>query len=57
MNNLLTVREIAVEYRVSTKTIHRWVAKGLPVLQQKKGSKVMVRREEMERWLGKGGKP
>jgi excisionase family DNA binding protein len=52
---LLTVRQVAAELRLSEKTVRRLIASGeLPAFRLgRKGASVRVDRDELEAWLGR----
>jgi len=50
----LTLREVTQHLPVSFRTVQRWIQKGLPVYQSAPKAKVLIRRQDLERFLKKG---
>jgi len=51
MTDYLTIQEAAAIARVSVSTMRRWVKEGLEKKQGRKGTRVLIERGELERYL------
>jgi excisionase family DNA binding protein len=54
--NILTAREAQEKLRISYPTLRRLIALGLPVLQIKKGNKMLFTDEAIDTWVKKSMK-
>ncbi|WP_447603818.1 helix-turn-helix domain-containing protein [Nitrospira sp. Nam80] len=51
MPGFLSVKEAALWASVSTKTIQRWIERGLPIYQAGPREKVLIKPSDIERYL------
>ena len=47
---MLTRQDLAKRYNVSTRTIDRWIGKGLPVKKSAINGRVYIDEGELEKW-------
>ena len=50
-DDLLSTRQVTVEFGISRKTFDRWVESGLNILQRSSGSSIRVKRKDLETYL------
>lgn len=53
-DDLLTIKEVVDEFKISSKTIHRWKNKGLQVYQRGYKGKITIKRSDLENYIKKG---